>query len=303
MPDAYENLLLPSGRQIAFRGRLTGESGKLMLFVHGLGHDSTAWEDWTEDDEVFAGWDLMAPDLPGFGGTDRPGGGGSIFTESARLLLEIIRYLAPEQVVLVLHSMGGVIGTMVGWSLLAAQGVEVPEAWAQPGGILPVPLPLGDLDKDSKPPRLLGVVNIEGNLTSSDIFISGKAISAEENGRFDRWFSGIIEAMVRSGQASDTRYASALLASDRKAFLAASRELVAWSDSEEGEDAAAGRLYKELPVPTLYIGGGESLPELSAKWLKASDLYHRVVPNAGHAVMNDRPDEVAREIEGFLQGK
>lgn len=207
--------------------------------------------------------------------------------------------LAPNVVILVVHSMSGVIGSVIAWSLLARQKAEIPSGWFHPGGPLPDPVPQ-PAKGTSAAPNLKAVVNIEGNLTKLDTFISERAINAEENGRFERWYSGLVEAMIRTGNKAESRYASALLACDRRAFLAASRELMDWSESEDDGDSPAAELYRSLTVPTMYIGGGESVSPETLKWLKASTLPHKIFPGAGHAVMNDRPDEVAELIQQFL---
>jgi len=297
MPDFPQKTTLPSGYEIAFRERETGDpDSPAILMLHGLGDDSTAWEHWTEDDHVFSGWNLYAVDLPGFGSSPGLNSSTNLFPKMVELVAEFIAVKQVKHVAVVAHSMGGVIGSLYCFSLLMGRGGEIPEAWSHNSSTMPPelsePIPDG--------PELVGFINIEGNLTSADTFVSGKAVAANESSRFTRWMAGFIEAMIRSEHDSDRRYASALLGCEKKGFLAAAQALLTWSELANEKDAWCGALSKWLPINKLYIAAQDSIPAETRSWLDENKIKYEMTDPAGHFVMNDQPEKTAHLIESCL---
>jgi pimeloyl-ACP methyl ester carboxylesterase len=84
----------------------TGGSGPPLLFVHGLGG---RWQNWLLNIPAFMGsFRVVAPDLPGFGGSEMPLGRISI-QGLARVVDELCSELGIEDPVVVGNSMGGFI--------------------------------------------------------------------------------------------------------------------------------------------------------------------------------------------------
>jgi len=124
---------------------------------------------------------LFVPDLPGFGVSPYQPGRSSL-RDSARLLGDLIRKLSPNRpIVLLGHSLGGIIGT---W--LAA-----------------------------KLERVIAYLSIEGNLTRSDTFFSGLAAKAAVPQEFHSYFAGEIYKKMAANLPLQRYYASLRLADPR----------------------------------------------------------------------------------------
>lgn len=216
-----------------------------MLLVHGLGDDRTAWDLVIEGLGQFG--DPMAVTLPGFGGTSfRPGA-------RAEDLAGLVWDLSPTTdgpVILIGHSAGGVIA-----SLMA----------------------------EMQPTRVAALINVEGNLTSSDCTFSAAAVAADP---FQPWFSRFVAEQ-------SPRYQSALNRCDPAAFTSLAADLVRLSSA----DLAAR--YMDLGVPKLFCwGGGYSMPSRKAL-LDAGETVEDF-GTAGHWLMEDLPQPFNDAIGRFL---
>ncbi len=127
----------------------------VLIFIHGLGDDHSVWSS-TLDSDLLSEHETHVLTLPGFGGRRWNGEG---LNEAAELFTQYIDRLK-QPVVVVGHSVGGIVGTMV-----AEQSVNV-----------------------------VGFVNVEGNLTEADCFFSARAADASDIyswlSNFSRRFEG-----------------------------------------------------------------------------------------------------------------
>ena len=126
-------------RRVAVEGREvnvvdTGGAGKpVMVFVHGL---SGTWQNWLLNIPAFMdSHRVIAPDLPGFGGSPMPREKISI-KGYARILDELLRQLGVESAVVVGNSMGGFVAAELALSfstmveklvLVSAAGLSIEE--------------------------------------------------------------------------------------------------------------------------------------------------------------------------------
>ena len=116
MADDSQAAGLPAGsvRDLVVDGRTVrfadGGDGPALLLIHGLGG---SWQTWLENIPVLArGYRVIAIDLPGFGRSDplpAPGGTERFIEVIATLLDE----LGVTQTVVVGHSLGGLVATLV----------------------------------------------------------------------------------------------------------------------------------------------------------------------------------------------
>jgi pimeloyl-ACP methyl ester carboxylesterase len=84
----------------------------LVLLLHGFADCAGSWS-LVAPHLARAGFAVAAPDLRGFGQTDRVGAGGYYhFPDYVADVDAIVEHLAPERLALVGHSMGGVIATL-----------------------------------------------------------------------------------------------------------------------------------------------------------------------------------------------
>ena len=109
----------------------TGGAGDPLLLIHGL---AGVWQNWLLTIPAFRdSFRVVAPDLPGFGGSEMPRGRISI-QGFARAIDELCRHLELESPIVVGNSMGGFIGAELALSyptrvrklvLVSAAGLSV----------------------------------------------------------------------------------------------------------------------------------------------------------------------------------
>lgn len=248
-----------------------------LLFLHGLGDSGRAF------DEAFlaegcGAFNLVVPDMPGHGlSADYPGGCVG-FGDYVTLLWRLLDFLGissaaatarPSPLLVIGHSMGGPIGAQ--FCAADARGIA------------------------------RGLINIEGNLTSEDLFISGKAVRADERGEFDPWFRiHFIEQTVGEKwapqSAANRRYYDALKLCRPDAFLHSSRELVQRSaPAAEHPHGEMADTYLALRIPKLYCFGDGCPPETRA-FLREHQEEFQHFPGAGHSVMIDAAADFYGEV-------
>ncbi len=116
----------------------TGGDGPPLLFLHGLGG---LWQNWLLNIPAFMGrFRVLAPDLPGFGGSEMPAGRISI-QGFARVIDALCDRLELESPVVVGNSMGGFIGAELALAfptrvrklvLVSAAGISAENMWKEP---------------------------------------------------------------------------------------------------------------------------------------------------------------------------
>jgi pimeloyl-ACP methyl ester carboxylesterase len=116
----------------------TGGSGPPLLFIHGLGG---LWQNWLLNIPAFMDrFRVVAPDLPGFGGSELPAGRISI-QGLARVIDALCARLELESPVVVGNSMGGFVGAELALAfptrvsrlvLVSAAGLSVEHMWKEP---------------------------------------------------------------------------------------------------------------------------------------------------------------------------
>ncbi|WP_028067774.1 alpha/beta fold hydrolase [Solirubrobacter soli] len=109
-----------------------------LLFIHGLGG---LWQNWLLNIPAFMGTHrVIAPDLPGFGGSEMPSGRISI-QGFARVIDALCERLEIESPVVVGNSMGGFIGAELALAfptrvtklvLISAAGISAENMWREP---------------------------------------------------------------------------------------------------------------------------------------------------------------------------
>jgi pimeloyl-ACP methyl ester carboxylesterase len=116
----------------------TGGSGPPLLFLHGLGG---LWQNWLLNIPAFMGrFRVIAPDLPGFGGSEMPSGRISI-QGFARVIDALCDKLEVEAPIVVGNSMGGFTGAELALAfptrvtrlvLISAAGISAQNMWREP---------------------------------------------------------------------------------------------------------------------------------------------------------------------------
>jgi pimeloyl-ACP methyl ester carboxylesterase len=116
----------------------TGGDGPPLLFLHGLGG---LWQNWLLNIPYFMGrFRVIAPDLPGFGGSEMPAGRISI-QGFARVIDVLCDQLGVDAPIVVGNSMGGFIGAELALAfptrvrklvLVSAAGISIEHMWKEP---------------------------------------------------------------------------------------------------------------------------------------------------------------------------
>ncbi|MBI5105609.1 MAG: alpha/beta fold hydrolase, partial [Solirubrobacterales bacterium] len=92
------------GRSIAFRRADTPRGDRAILLVHGITNDASSWAPVVE--RLEGEHDVLAPDLPGHGASDRQRGDHSLGAH-ASVLRDLVEALHVDRVTVVGHSLGG----------------------------------------------------------------------------------------------------------------------------------------------------------------------------------------------------
>lgn len=138
--------------------------GPVVLLVHGLGTSSVTWGHNIEPIAA-AGYTVLAPDLPGYGDSDKPRWLSYSPEAGARLIHDFLDALGVDRVSLVGNSAGGLISGLFALDhplrverlvLVASGGLGRDVSWAL--RILSVPV-LGELIYQPMLLRMLGVGN------------------------------------------------------------------------------------------------------------------------------------------------
>jgi len=176
-----------------------GSARETLILIHGLGDSAEVWRA-VIDHPALAEYGCIAVDLPGFGNSpQRPEGHRSII-EGATNLADMLGTYRDHGVVLVGHSLGGVVATLMA---------------------------------EAEPSWLTGVVNIEGNLTAADCTISREAAEASD---IDTWLHDFRDRMIATPMPWAPEYGARLAGVDHASFLSAAVDLVALStDSRIGD--------------------------------------------------------------------
>ncbi len=240
-----------------------------LLFLHGLGESGQCFQEVFEDGR-FNNCNIIVPDLIGYGKSSESENGDYGFETNIEKLWKIIEYFKIHDLIVIGHSMGSDIATL----LCAA-------------------------DKNKK---IVKFVNIEGDITQYDLFISQEAVKAEKADNFTRWFHDeFMTAKVLEdwGQKylSCKRYHFSLRDCQPEAFLANVRELCQRNTALPGKyKSETGRIYCSLTIPKVFCYGTDSICSETIGFLKENKLRYQAFDDAFHWLMIDK----AKEFYSFL---
>ncbi len=238
-----------------------GQQGFPALWcVHGYGASGTSFFEAFDAPELKA-YSIYVPDFPGFGRSPEavtPHG----IPEAAELLAALVNACSEGlPVALIAHSAGGLIGTRVASSL----------------------------------DQVRCFVNIEGNLTDADNFISGKVAEAEDVDSWRRNFLKELESPAETNEAL-RRYHADLM-------MAAPKTLKTWAVSVVNETGVtrAGERFMLLPRPKLYAYGRKSIPEQTLAFLEENKIPRLEFAESGHSPMIEAAERFYAAVAAFLR--
>ena len=256
-----ETMHLHNRFRIAYRRR-PSESGEAIVFIHGFGSAKEHFR-YAFGSSSLDNFTLIAPDLIGFGESRGPDDFGYAMTDQASVILELLDKLDTGTFHLCGHSMGGLVA-----------------------------MNLAEL----QPQRVLSLINMEGNLTPEDCFISGK-VAGSAFDEFAATGRHILENIFRDAGLSDPamrEYADTFRMASTPAMYRS-----AYSTVEESKTSLVDRLLRIKNACYIYgkrnrgMYPGENL-------LHASGVPVFYVENAGHSMAVENPDQLYGVIRTFI---
>ncbi len=248
--------VMAGGMRVSCLLRRSGQ--RALLFIHGLGASKENFAGAFGRKEL-EGITMLAPDLPGFGDSDRPEGFSYGMREQADIALEAADRLGLDRFHLVAHSMGGIVG------------IELCRIAGR---------------------RILSFINVEGNLTPEDCTLS-RRIGAMPEGEFIR--SGLEDLrrtlgrlFGETGDEAGKIYLSYLAKASPGALYRSALATVQAS----GRGDLLER-FSRLPFYTCYVYGGKNRGLFPAeKMLLEAGVPVFYIPRSGHSPMDDNPQEL-----------
>ena len=241
------------GHRLAYWARQAGP--KSFVFVHGLGASKNSFDRCLET-EAFRDYTLAAIDLPGCGESSRPENFSYTMQDQAELVSRWMKDLHLTQIILVGHSMGGVI------CLYVAEGLGA---------------------------QVRAFFNLEGNLGREDCTFSGKAASFSQQDfkkcGFEQFKSRLRETVQENPSPGLKNYSENILNAYPKALYLSSASLV--KESCEGN---LKERFLSLSVKKWYVFGERSVKRVTRSFLDEHNLAYFIVPQSGHFMMDDQPD-------------
>jgi abhydrolase domain-containing protein 6 len=270
-----EELVVPIGRwQISYLAGGDRKATSTVLLLHGFAADKEHWLDVFPPLQA-AGYQVFAPDLPGFGSNFPDPDGQFDATSLAKQIRTFARQAGLVSFHLVGHSIGGIIAASY--------------AYAFPSEVATLTLiePLGvtgpvesDLDRQLKNHR--------------NPFLIAKPEAYDQ-------LLAFATATPPPMQAARKRRRAENLSSQRPFY-----QLV-WSKLLEGERSRLlDLLLPELKKRTLVVFGAKSkvVSQATGKMLelRMADARVGVIPDCGHWVMLEKPKELAELLISFFKG-
>src|SRR5215469_2583481 len=226
--------------------------------IHGLGDSPTVWQR-VRRGQGFNEYRFVKPALPGHGGADPLPEAERGVDGTARWLQDAIEKRG-HPAILVGHSMGGIIATLVG----------------------------------SRCESVRGVVNIEGPLHLADCDTAKNASQAKD---FARWFASFRDSVKFHSSGAPTHYARSVARADALTFQACARSMVELVKTGAVECTYASL---KAPSVYFYGDSGDGISKTSRRFLEQRRLPTRRFRGAGHWPMIEQPDEFAAALRETL---
>ncbi len=267
MTDCQSQIIEIKADCICITSLLRENSEETIVLLHGLGCCKENFLGAFDCDELKP-YSLLAPDLPGFGDSDRPADFSYTMKEQARLIAQVMDQCCKGRFHLVAHSMGGIVG------------IEL-------AGLMP--------------DRISSFIDVEGNLTDRDCTLSRTiaAMTEEEfiDGGFALFRQGLAMAVHGADNMAGEAYLKMLEKADARAMYRSSVSTVRESDS----GTLFGRLTG-LACATWYIYGEKNRGMFPAEnQLLEKGVPVKYIPASGHSPMDENPDAFYDLVFQLLQ--
>lgn len=233
-------------------------TGSSLVWIHGLGEQSASFDPVARHDAL-ADFAHVLVDLPGYGRAPWPATPRSL----EALADELAAWLADQPPAIVVgHSMGGVLATLIG-----------------------------------ERRAVRGVVDIDGNCSRGDCTFSSQALPYSVEDFAERGFATMREGIREAGLAEPPLrgYHAALCLASPAQFHSNAIELVELSDTE-----TLAERFARLTCPKRFVAGvPRGICERSRELLDRAGVPWLGLGPAGHWVFLDQLDRFAAELAAF----
>jgi pimeloyl-ACP methyl ester carboxylesterase len=260
---------------------LTAGQGPAILLLHGYAETSRMWRPLIPP--LADRFRVVAPDLPGIGDSDIPADGLDM-TRAAVRIHELVKSLGIQKAVVVGHD----IGLMVAYAYAAQFPSETEKLVLM----------------DAFLPGVEGWEAIYNNPAIWHFRFNGATAEALVKGReriyFEHFWNDFAADRTKSIPEADRRaYASA--------YARPGRMRAGWAYFVSFQQAAqdfARLSATKLTMPVLSIGGEKANGDALGKQVKlvAENASSVVLPNTGHWIMEERPQDTRIALMRFLDG-
>ena len=255
--DLVERVVRVADAWLFVRERRLESSGPPVVFLHGIGESGECFREAFES-SFLKNHSLIVIDQAGYGRSSAAENGEYGFRLQIKRLLEALEKLNVSQFHLVGHSMGGDIGAQ--------------------------------MCLDDRGNRIISFINVEGDLTREDMFISKGAAEASEAGQFEQWFtesfrdSEVLCKMLPT-RSSHARYFASLQFARPEAFRQNAVEI--YRTHMEKEPSGFGCNYRDITgIDPLFCHAG-TLNQAGVEFLSKNNLDSEVFHGSGHWLMID----------------
>jgi pimeloyl-ACP methyl ester carboxylesterase len=255
-----------------------GGRGAAVVLLHGFADTGDMWAPVAA---ALANHTVIVPDLRGMGLSSQPAGGYDKKTQ-AHDIAGVLDALKIDKAGLVTHD----IGNMVGYAFAAQFPARVTR-WVA----MDAPLPgIGPWDELLKMPMLWHF-----NFRGPDM---ERLVAGRERIYLDRFYNELSANPAAIDEATREHYAK--LYARPGNMHCAFEQFAAFT-----QDAIDNRLFTagpKLAMPVLAIGGDKSFGTMQAEVMRlvASNVDTRVIPNAGHWLMEEQREPTVAAITDFL---
>ena len=234
-----------------------------ILYIHGLGESGLCFESLILQEQLCQ-WSHIVLDLKGYGKSLWPVAPKSL-EQHADSLASWLQFKSISQVIILGHSMGGVIGLIL---------------------------------CDKYPELVQGFINVEGNISLEDCTFSSQAASYSLEDLQTYGFDAIRNSVYSNGleDLALRSYYPSLCFCQQETYHLNSCELV-----EVSRNAQLAKRLGSLKTPVIYmLGNPRGTGELSRSMLTASGVEWISIEDAGHWLFIDQPKMLINEMLRFL---
>jgi pimeloyl-ACP methyl ester carboxylesterase len=155
--------------------------------------------------------------------------------------------------------------------------------------------------------RIQAFVNIEGDLTQGDRFITNLTLAAEKAGAFECWFrhcynDEIVPNILKDFDLARKRYQAALRLCQPEAFLQNAKEIYALNKNLIfRKHAKIASIFHSLRLRKVFYWGDRSLSGQSVKYLRNKPYAYPPFEGSFHWIMLDNHRKFYDALSRFLK--